>query len=655
MGNQFKYNLNLNEGGLFKMCGICGFSWDDKELLKNMNDLLEHRGPNQKGSYSDKGISLGHRRLSILDLSERASQPLYNEDKSIVVVCNGEVYNHKELRENLEIKGHRFYTETDAEVIAHLFEDFGKNCVQYMDGMFAFAIWDGKKLFLVRDRLGIKPLYYCIRDSQIIFASEIKSILAYKEIKRGVDYKALNNFLTFRYGLDEDTMFNGIKKLLPGHTLVFEDQKISIEKYWDLKYPKEYNFPRNSIKKFHSLLGESVRKRLMGDVPIGVFLSGGIDSSSLVHFTSKYLKNVNTFTIGYGLKEYDDELKYARAVADHYSTNHHEIIFNKDPIKCLSEVVSHMDLPLGDPSALPLYLMSKKAKEHVSVVLSGDGADEQLGGYEWDRVMFNCYRSKFLLSKPINKLINLIGYNIMNKSIKHASLLGEQGKIRLNQFCNNLDNHTNAYLSLTSIFDTGEKNQISSEITNVKVNHTELVKRISKSYFYNKSIDSFLNRLLLFELKTKLPNQLLMKLDNMTMAHSIEARVPFLDYKLVEFVANLPIRMKVNSLNGKIILKKAMHNELPPKIIQRKKEHFFVPIHIWFDGELMDVAKGLLSEKTIKEQGLFNYKYIERVFDNYKQSKLYYARQLWCLINFQLWYRTFIEETDIKNLKFFVN
>ncbi len=621
------------------MCGICGFNWEDRNLIKKMTSILKHRGPDDKGYYITKNLSLGHRRLSIIDL-KTGKQPIYNEDKSIVIIFNGEIYNYKELKQELENKNHKFYTDTDTEVLVHLYEEYPINkFLNKLNGMFAFAIYDSKKklLLLARDRLGIKPLYYYFNNKKFMFSSEIKSILLDKEIKREVNKEVLKNYLTFRFIPWENTLFKNIKKLLPGYYLIYKNKKIIAKKYWDLSYNIENRSENYFIKKLKQELTESIKKRLMSDVPLGAFLSGGIDSSTIVALMSKLTKEpVKTFSVGFGTSDPKEELKPSKLIADYFNTDHKEIIVKENTSKLLPKIIYHYDEPLADPASIPLYIMSKYTKKKATVALIGEGADEQLAGYMQYKFMLLNKKFKFI-PNPIKKtFVKLIPKSLLNKFFKYTESLGEEGLKRFNKFISDVNDKAKSYLDLVSIFNK-------DELLKLGLNY-DISKKLNQFYFNNKN--HLLSQLLYLENKTLIPEDRCLKVDKMTMAHSIEARVPFLDHKLVEFATSLPVNLKLKFFTEKYILRKAMKPYLPKFTIKRKKERFFVPIDSWFKGELMDIAKNLLSKENISKHN-FNYNYIQKIFNNYKKSKLFYSRQLWTLITYELWYKIYIEQEKI--------
>ncbi|MCK4669661.1 MAG: asparagine synthase (glutamine-hydrolyzing) [Nanoarchaeota archaeon] len=624
------------------MCGIVGFNWGDKKLVKEMNKSLVHRGPDQEGAYVDSQVSLGQRRLSIIDLSERGRQPMKNENESVLVIFNGEIYNFKELREKLKKAGHKFKSDSDTEVLVHGWEAWGLRLPSLLNGAFAFAIYDSKKkqLFLARDRMGIKPLYYYSKDGKLIFSSEIKAILKHP-IKRDIDPAALKDFIALRYLPREKTMIKNIHKLLPGNYLLFDlkTKKSKIDYYWYLPLGRT-NLSENAlVKQIRSLFIDSVEKRLMSDVPLGVYLSGGIDSSAIVSAMSKIkeragLDEIRTFSVGFGYGDKIDEVKYARLVAEHFNTNHKEIIIKPEFIKALPKIIWHCDEPLADPAMIPVYLMSQEAKKHMTVVLSGDGADEVLAGYEQIKFM-KLLNKVSKIPKPIRAgatiATKFIPKPVMNKFFKYSEALGEEGLKRLSKAVL-ADNNFERYFEMISIFDEEEQKKIFNEdlTSNYKKEFSTIVK------------NNNLNRLLLFEARTLLPDNMLTKADRMTMAHSIEARVPFLDHRLVELLFRIPASLKIKGGSEKYLLKRAMHGHLPKKIIERKKQRFYVPIDLWIQKDIRSVIQSTLDKDLLTQY--FNRRYVEKVFRNYDRSRLFYARQLWNLFTFHLWHQIHIED-----------
>jgi asparagine synthase (glutamine-hydrolysing) len=623
------------------MCGICGIvGTSDKKLIKKMCDIIQHRGPNDHGYFIDDKVCLGNRRLSIIDIAE-GHQPIHNEDESVWITFNGEIYNFLELKRELEKKGHRFYTNSDTEAIVHCYEEYEEECPKKLRGMFAFAIWDNnkKKLFLARDRLGKKPLYYTIVDKKFIFGSEIKSILQYEGVKRKVNPLALHNFLTLQYVPGPDTMFEGIQKLPQGCVLTYQNGKTKISKYWDInmKISEEGNEQYYS-KMVLELFKESVKIRLMSEVPLGVYLSGGIDSSAVVGIMSSLVdESVKTFTAGFGSPS--DEFGYARIVADRFNTDHKELMVKSKSIEILPEVIWHFDEPVADPAALPTFLISQATKKYVTVVLVGEGGDEVFAGYPKYRIMRNLKNYQPIIPKSLVK-------KFIPKSLSLLSRVLPDSKTKkyvdfATGFLSNWGNDVEMYVKLcTPGFDKKEKRKLYSEDFKRKINKD--TSDVFKPYFKN-NVD-FVNKMVAFDMKVWMCDRLLMKVDKMTMASSIEARAPFLDQKLIEFSNRMPMNIRI----GKYIFKKSMSKILPKEILKRKKHAFAVPISTWFDSELKDRASQILTKLHRGEY--FNKRYIDdHILRNTK--KLMHDHQIWNLLNFEIWHKIYIENDDLKSRK----
>ncbi|MCK4318945.1 asparagine synthase (glutamine-hydrolyzing) [Candidatus Micrarchaeota archaeon] len=598
------------------MCGICGFFGTDKKLLKKMCSLLSHRGPDGEGLYTDKHISLGHRRLSIIDV-EGGKQPLSNEDGSIWIVYNGEIYNYKELRSSLEGKGHSFSTNSDTEVIVHLYEEYGLDFPKYLNGMFAIALWDSnkKKLHLIRDRLGIKPLHY---TNEGIFASEMKAILAHPSFRKKLNKDVLPLLLRYRFIPGENTLFKGIKRVLPAEIVSFSGGKISKRKFWNLSEKKRN--PEN----LRSLIEDSVKIRLMSEVPLGAYLSGGIDSTIITGLMSKFSDKVKTFSIGFG-DERHDETNYARIASDHYGTDHTEFQVDSDNLHLLEEVVGFLDEPMSDPTSIPVLILSRLAKKKVTVVLTGEGADEQFGGYE--QYKFLDFGKKYgKITAPL--AIPALKYTpkpILDLFFKYSSELGKKGTERAQFFLSHIssNNYEKAYFDMVSIFSDEEIKEVSSLQIKDNVPLTE-------------DLNSVMN----YEIKTLIPDDLLIKLDRMTMGASVEGRVPFLDHRIIETTSSIPASQKIHKGIDKYILRKTCSDLLPKEIINRKKDRFFVPIGKWFLDK-KGFINTYLDKKTIQQQQIFSWDYVEKALEGLKSSNLYYARQLWIILSFQIWYKRF--------------
>ncbi|MEA2036313.1 MAG: asparagine synthase (glutamine-hydrolyzing) [Nanoarchaeota archaeon] len=626
------------------MCGICGFNWEDKKLVREMVSILQHRGPDQNGFLTDSSFSFGHTRLSIIDLSTKGKQPMSNEENTIWVVFNGEIYNFMSLREELEGKGHKFKSNTDTEVIIHAYEEYGEACVSLFNGMFAFSLWDARKkqFFIARDRSGIKPLYYSLKNGKLIFASEIKALLLCEHIRRNISPESFYNFLTFRYTPGTQTIFRDIQKLSPGNYMTYNTKtsKLSIKNYWNLKLRPKRKSTSDYSKELNNTLLESINKRLISDVPLGAFLSGGLDSTYVVALMSQLTDQpVKTFSVGFDAGEGYDESKFARFVADTYQTDHHEIFVKEKSFNLLPKVLWHMDEPIADFASIPTYILSEFAKKKVSVVLTGEGADEIFGGYKKYRYLraFHPYHKAMPLN--IREIISQVG-GIFNKSLFFDRMKDFHSAKTVPEY----------YLQLISFFTLNEKKNLCTKDILSKIDNRPDIETVKP--FFNKG--PIINSLMTLDFRTWLPEDLLMKVDKTTMAHALEARVPFLDPNMVNLSSQIPSNLKIRLNKEKYILRKAMKKAVPKKIYTRKKHGFNVPIHKWLSEDLKDISLGLLSEKSMKKRGMFNYRYIEKMFNNYNKSKIYYSRQLWTLLNFEIWARIYLDKNNIKksNIKF---
>jgi len=628
------------------LCGICGIvNFNGKpvnsELLKKMNNLLFHRGPDDEGIYLSKvqspksnvNVGLGVRRLSIIDL-ETGRQPIHNEDKRIWIVCNGEIYNFQELKSELEKRGHKFYTKADTEIIVHLYEDYGIDCVKYLRGMFAFAIWDERKgeLFLARDRLGQKPLVYTMINGSFIFASEIKSILENPEIKKEVNLEALHCYLTYQYIPSPLTMFSGIKKLPPASTLICNVRgKIKIKRYWNLNYRNKLRLSEKEYcERILELLKETVKLRLISDVPLGAFLSGGIDSSAVVGIMSQLMdKPVKTFSIGFEEKDFS-EIDYARTVAEYFHTEHYEFIIKPEIMEILSKLIWYYNEPFADSSALPTYYLARETKKYVTVALNGDGGDENFAGY--DRYKANKVASYFdRVPRPLERIAAGIAGRLPVRKVKRffqpINESPERRNIRWHCFFNN-----------------EIKDKLYSEEMKEKLSHQDAFNYMI-DIFQKAEADDFLDKVLYTDINTYLPGDLLVKMDIATMANSLETRSPFLDHKFMEFTAQIPSRLKLKGLTSKYILKKALKDLLPKEILKRRKMGFGIPIGKWFRHQLKDYIREILLDKRSLRRGYFKREAIQQLLDEHISGRVDHGYRLWALLNLELWHRMFIDGT----------
>ncbi len=637
------------------MCGICGFYGEnDNSLLKRMTEALAHRGPNQTGYFTDKNISLGHKRLSIIDLSAKGKQPMHNEDGTITIVFNGEIYNHKEIKSSLREK-HNYTSQTDTESIIHCYEERGEGVLDMLEGDFAFAIWDSrkKKLLLARDRLGVKPLYYCWNDKKFYFASEIKSLLQNSQIKRELDKEAMNQFLSFRYIPGEKTIFKGINKLQPGHSITLHNGISKTRKYWDLTFSEENYSLNYCADMLDKLMKEAIEKQLMSDVPLGAFIGGGIDSSTIIaYMMHKMDRQIKTFTVGFEHeKDSFNEYKPANAISKAFNTDHQEITVGPESVKLLPEVIWHLDEPMADPSAITSYILAREAKKKVTVVLSGEGGDEIFGGYEQYRMM-----------QKADSINRTIPKYLQTALIESSRLLPDESFFhKLRMFISSIENKPKAYTELITVFDLHERKMLYTNNTQASIKNIDSDFKTVSNYFNNNF--SLVNKMLLHDTKTALPENLLMNTDKLGMAHSLEGRVPLLDHKLVEFCATIPTKMKIRGNNEKYILKYAMRKMLPKEAANRKKRRFHVPTDTWFSLYLKDFARDLLTSSEFRRKGIFNPKYIEKLL-NYQNTisynlilkrnmltKLYYSRQLWSILCLAIWDKTFIDSWTGKKPK----
>jgi asparagine synthase (glutamine-hydrolysing) len=609
-----------------------------------MRDVMTHRGPDDAGLYLDGNVGLGHRRLSIVDVAA-GHQPMTNEDGTLHITYNGEIYNHADFREELEARGHIYQTHCDTETIIHLYEEYGASCVDDLRGMFAFAIWDERQreLLLARDRLGVKPLYYAqTDDGSLYFASEIKAIFAAHAVKPELNYSALPDYLANHATSDDETLFRGIKRLLPGHTLVWRDGNVRIEKYWDVHFAHEEKAARRSdedyIAEWTELFRESVRLRLMADVPLGMFLSGGIDSSAIAAMMSGMVDEpIKTFSVAFAESE-ANELEYARLIARRFKTDHHEIVVSpEDFFDALPPLIWHEDEPLAHPSSIALNFVSRLAARHVKVVLTGEGSDELLAGYgRYRKTVYNlAFGARYhkLTGKGLRRMVE--------RGVKSLSLKSKaRQKLERTFLCVEPD-IASIYFDNFAVFSRTMQQEL---LTNDAKAHAGALDpyRAVEEYLAQTDADTLLNKLLYVDTKTYL-HELLMKQDQMSMAASIESRVPFLDHKLVEYTARLPERMKLRGMTTKYILRQSMKELLPAEILKRSKMGFPVPVGTWFRGQYRSVIdEYVLSERTLS-RNLFDEKFVRALVERHQTGGEDHSERLWSLVNFEMWLRRFID------------
>ena len=593
---------------------------------------LAHRGPDDEGFClgKDKSVGLGMRRLSIIDL-QTGRQPVHNEDGRVWVVFNGEIYNFRDLRRKLEQRGHVFSTATDTEVIVHLYEEYGQHCVEKLRGMFAFALWDDrlKLLLLARDRLGIKPLYYAEVGGRLLFASELKAILQVPEVQRSLSWRAVSRLFTGLTTPPAESIIEGVRKLEPGHLLIASPGKnTQTEPYWEVRFEPDYSRSEEDYaEELRERLEESVALHLVSDVPLGAFLSGGIDSSSVVATMARLTSSpVKTFSIGFTDEDYN-ELHYARLVAQRFGTDHHELILEPNVVDILEDLAWYLDEPFGDPSAIPTFMVSKLAADHVTVVLSGDGGDELFAGYDKYLVEGRERRFRFVPTR-IRRLFGLLS-RLMPEGMRGRNLL-RHFSLPEAERC----------LDAVTLFRLEDKQKLFRKEAFERLSHDDPFRPEAEEL--KRGDGHWLTRLQSLDLKRYLPLDILTKVDRMSMAHSIETRVPLLDHKLVEFAATIPPELQLRSGTTKYIFKRAMRGILPDEIIDRPKHGFAVPLGRWFRGQLGDFVRELLLSETSRRRGIFNPAYIEQLVQRHENGREL-DLHLWTLISFELWCRTFLD------------
>ena len=628
------------------MCGICGvYSYNSSEpvsgeLLEGMLTRIRHRGPDEEGMHFDVGLGLGSRRLSIIDLSG-GTQPIYNEDRSVVVVFNGEIYNYRELRAALERRGHTLATSSDTEVIAHLYEEAGDDCVQELRGMFAFALWDTrrKRLLLARDRLGIKPLYYADHRGQLVFGSEIKALLQHPAIEARPNAEALGHFLSLKYVPAPQTMFAGIHALPPGTLLVCDQHGAKVRSYWHLRFAQRGSGPRSQASyedELASLLRESVKLHLVSDVPFGAFLSGGVDSSTIVALMSELLNApVKTFSVGFdGDGATFSELPYARLVAERYGTDHHEIVVRgQDLVEQAEKVVWHLDQPIADPATLANYMVSELARRHVKMVLTGEGGDELFAGY--------ARHAGDKLSPLFSPLPAAVKAAALAVALRLPRL--HRPKLALYALCQ--PDETSRLVNWFPLFSPDMKSALLTDDFKAELNGSSAAQVFAECLSRTDATDP-LSRMLFVDTSLWLPDDLLARGDKTSMAASIEARVPLLDHKVVEFAASVPAHLKVKGLTRKYLLKKVAGSWLPPQIITRRKQGFPVPLSVWFRKEARSFLRDVLSPAAVERRGVFSPRYVQALIERNERGEVDGGAWLWALVNVELWYRLFIDESS---------
>lgn len=629
------------------MCGIAGvLRFDggpvDAGLVKAMTDSLAHRGPDGEGTYISGPVGLGHRRLAIIDLSAAGRQPMSNEDESVWVIFNGEIYNFRELRRELEAHGHGFRSATDTEVVIHAYEEWGSECVHRFNGMFAFALWDGRqrRLWLVRDRLGVKPLFFALLPTGLVFGSEIKAVLSHPAVERRVDYEALAYYLALNYTPAPFTLFAAVRQLLPGQYLFADATGVLKEvQYWDLVYHESTRRgERACIEEFTALLEDSVRLRLVSDVPFGAFLSGGVDSSGVTYLMSRNMSvPVKTFTIGFGEPSFD-ELAYARAVARALRTDHHERTVRADAAAVLPRLVWHAEEPTADSSMVAVYYLAQESRKAVTMVLSGDGADEILAGYETYQAAYLCRLYRLLPAWFRRRVVAAL---VRALPVSDSKVSWD---FKLRRFVSGAERPVeDAHAAWRMIFDAETRGRLLRPLQD----HPEAkadVLDLYRAMFARASARHPLNRLLYVDTRFYLPNDMLVKVDRMTMAHGLEAREPYLDYRLVEFAAGVPPRLKLKHLrHKKYLLKASLAGKLPREVLWRKKQGFNVPNARWIKGELRPFVMDSLAGDRLREMGILNPAAVETILRDHFEERADNSHQIWGLLSLVLWWEQFVK------------
>lgn len=628
------------------MCGISGIAFSprsgkqvDKAKLVQMRDILQHRGPDDGGMFVNGNIGLAHRRLSIVDVAHGA-QPMFNRDLSCAIVYNGEVYNHADHRDRLIAQGYKFQNRSDTETILHLYEERGRDCVDHLRGMFAFAVWDSRKreLFLARDRFGVKPLYYVHdHDGNLFFASEIKALLAAGAIKPEVNFNVLPDQFANHGTSGDETLFSGVKRLLPGHTLTWCDGRIDIRQFWDLSFEPKHEVRSDAeyIEEWRDLFRHSVELRLMADVPLGMFLSGGIDSSAIAAMMSTMVSEpIKTFSVGFRERE-ANEFEYARIVAREFGTDHHEITITPEQFfEALPNLVWHEDEPIGFIASVPLYFVSRLAQQHVKVVLTGEGSDETLAGY-------GRYQKALSLLNYGEKYESLTP-SFLREAVRGgvATLPGVLNRKLGRTFLSRESDIENLFFDNFAVFPKSMQAKLFSRNARERFN-SENPYVCQNEWIDNSNADDLLDKLLYADTKTYL-HELLMKQDQMSMAASIESRVPFLDHKLAEFTAAMPREMKLRGGTTKWILREAVKGILPTEILDRPKMGFPVPIGHWFRGGFKHIIDEFVLGRRALERGLFEESYLRSLVARHNAGENHDQR-LWSLVNFEIWQRRFID------------
>jgi asparagine synthase (glutamine-hydrolysing) len=632
------------------MCGIAGWANLNEKInsqnhseavLHQMCERMKHRGPDSEGLWLDETVALGMRRLSIIDL-HTGEQPVYSEDKQVVVVMNGELYNFREIRKDLEKRGHKFETQTDTEILPHLYEEYGEAMLEHINGMFAFALWDKRKekLLLARDRFGEKPLYYGVFDGKLIFASEPKVLLENPHVEAEINTAALRQYLSFDYVPAPASIYKNVYKLPAAHLLILEKGEIITRRYWNLSFHKNGNTPtvKEASARLRELLADSVRMRLISDVPLGILLSGGVDSSAVAAFATRFsTEKVKTFSIGFEEDSFD-ESKFARQVAEHLGTEHYEDKLSVEKAADLiSEIGTWLDEPLSDGSLIPTFLLARFVKKYVTVALGGDGGDEIFAGYPmyFGHKMARVYDSipRFLRSGIIEPIVNNLPVSTKNLSFDY--------KAKRFVAASKYDVVTRHHSWFGSFSIDGQYDLLTKDVLE---NTSGDIYKGAKNLLKTTDATNEIEQMQFLDMNFYMAEDILTKVDRASMAVSLEVRAPFLDPRVAEFAASLPLEYKLKGNKGKYILKKAVEDLLPRNILQRPKKGFGIPIAEWLKGRLNPLLHDLLAPDKLKKQDLFNANFVQKLIKEHEAGAVSHHKQLWTLLVFQLWYDNFLKK-----------
>lgn len=626
------------------MCGITGMMYHERhrcismQVVETMCRTLVHRGPDDEGFFCDRNVALAMRRLNIIDLAT-GHQPISNENGRMWIVFNGEIYNYQELREDLQEKGHIFATSSDTETIIHAYEEYGTDCVSRFNGMFAFAIWDKdeQKLIIARDRLGVKPLYYFQNERGLVFGSELKALLVCPEVPRELDYHALDAFLTFEYIPAPLTIFKGIRKLLPGHILTVHRGQVTTEQYWRLTHSTTDMTEQECEQAFLGLFKDAVRLRLVSDVPLGAFLSGGIDSSAVVCMMSELMdRPVTTFSIGFDDPSYN-ELTYARRIATHFRTDHHELVIQPQIVDLVEDLVGFLDEPLADVSVFPTYLVSQLARQHVTVALSGDAGDELFAGYDWYvaarlEEYYRCWLPDDVRQRWLPEVFSWLPplsrkKGVLNKAKRFIEGAARDPALQHFRWTMYLTDQSRRALYAPDLQQETDDASTEGRFAQY-LNHFPLASSVWRQQYA--------------DIQTFLVDDILVKVDRMSMANSLEARSPFLDFRIAEFAMRLPSRLTLRGLKSKYLLKRCFESKIPHDILYRKKEGFSIPMKNWLKEDLRTMMEDVLSIDRLNDDGLFNVAYVEQLKREHISGVANHAHTLWPLMVFQIWQDRFV-------------